>query len=78
MGNYYSYLRISTKEKEDKQSFNRQEKGLANYGKNNHIDFTLDFRDDNTGSTFERNNWKKLESIIRESDTIIFKEIRND
>lgn len=28
MGNYYSYMRISTKERTDKQSFNRQEKPL--------------------------------------------------
>lgn len=33
MGNYYSYMRISTKENNDKQSFNRQEKSLKTYAK---------------------------------------------
>lgn len=72
---FYSYARISTKEKEDKQSFNRQEKGLLHYAKNNKIEYTLDFKDDCTGSTFIRPNWNKLEKIIKSGDTIVFKEI---
>ena len=38
MGNYYSYMRISTKENNDKQSFNRQEKSLKTYAKDNNIE----------------------------------------
>ena len=63
---FYLYARISTKEKEDKQSFNRQEKGLLHYAKNNKIEYTLDFKDDCTGSTFKRPNWNKLEKIIKQ------------
>ena len=37
MGNYYSYMRISIKENNDKQSFNRQEKSLKTYAKDNNI-----------------------------------------
>lgn len=75
MGNYFSYMRISTKESSDKQSFNRQEKSLKAYAENNKIEYTLGFKDDCTGSTFNRPEWLKLERLLQEGDTIIFKEI---
>lgn len=75
MGNVYSYMRISTKESNDKQSFQRQEKALNTYAKNNNIEYLLEFKDDMTGKTFDRPNWKKLESILKTGDTIVFKEI---
>ncbi len=74
-GNYFGYLRISTKEVSDKQSFARQIKGLDNYAKANNIEYTLQLKDDITGSTFDRPEWKKLEKIIRSGDTVVFKEI---
>ena len=49
MGNYYSYMRISTKESNDKQSFNRQEKSLKTYAKDNNIEYLIDFKDDISG-----------------------------
>ncbi|NFA42702.1 recombinase family protein [Clostridium botulinum] len=75
MGNYFSYMRISTKESSDKQSFNRQEKSLKAYAENNKIEYTLSFKDDCTGSTFNRPEWVKLERLLQEGDTVIFKEI---
>lgn len=54
MGNYYSYMRISTKESNDKQSFNRQEKSLKTYAENNNIEYLLNFKDDISGNTFDR------------------------
>ena len=75
MGNYYSYMRISTKENNDKQSFNRQEKSLKTYAKDNNIEYLLSFKDDTTGGTFNRPSWSKLEKILQKGDTIIFKEI---
>lgn len=75
MGNYFSYMRISTKESSDKQSFNRQEKSLKAYAENNKIEYTLSFKDDCTGSTFNRSEWLKLERLLQEGDTVIFKEI---
>ena len=75
MGNYYSYMRISTKESNDKQSFNRQEKSLKAYAKDNNIEYLIDFKDDITGSTFDRPSWNKLEKILQPGDTIVFKEI---
>lgn len=75
MGNYFSYSRISTKESTDKQSFNRQERSLKAYAENNNIEYLLQFKDDCTGSTFDRTEWKKLESILYTGDTIVFKDI---
>lgn len=75
MGNYFSYSRISTKESTDKQSFNRQEKSLKAYADNNNIEYLLQFKDDCTGSTFNRIEWRKLESILYKGDTIVFKDI---
>ena len=36
-------MRISTKESNDKQSFNRQEKSLKAYAKDNSIEYLIDF-----------------------------------
>ena len=75
MGNYYTYMRISTKESNDKQSFNRQEKSLKVYAESNNIEYLLSFKDDTSGSIFDRHGWNKLEKIIQKGDTIVFKEI---
>ncbi|OAA84687.1 recombinase family protein [Clostridium ljungdahlii] len=75
MSNVYSYLRISTKESTDKQSFNRQEKSLKVYADSNNIEYLLQFKDDITGSTFKRPQWQKLERLLQKGDTIVFKEI---
>ncbi|EQB3102280.1 recombinase family protein [Clostridium botulinum] len=75
MGNYFNYMRISTKESNDKQSFNRQEKSLKAYAHSHNIEYTLSFKDDITGATFNRSGWQKLEKLVQKGDTIIFKEI---
>lgn len=77
MANTYFYMRISTKESTDKQSYARQKKSLEKYAKDNNLEFdekTI-YRDDVSGSTFERNQWKRLEKVLQPSDTIVFKEI---
>lgn len=73
--NYYNYMRISTKEISDKQSFTRQKNSLDAYAKENDIEYTLEFKDDMTGQTFDRPSWNKLERIVKQGDTIVFKEI---
>lgn len=75
MGNCYSYMRISTQESTDKQSFNRQDKSLKSYAEGNNIEYLLNFKDDKSGSTFNRPEWQKLEKLLHEGDTIVFKEI---
>lgn len=68
-------MRISTKEKDDKQSFNRQENSLNRYAKENGVEFIVELKDDCTGSTFNRPEWKRLEKLVKAGDTIVFKEI---
>lgn len=75
MSNVFSYMRISTKESSDKQSFNRQDKSLKTYANNNNLEYTLGFKDDCSGKSFDRPAWQKLEKLVREGDTIVFKEI---
>lgn len=75
MSNYYSYMRISTKESTDKQSFNRQEKSIKAYADKMGIEYILELKDDCSGSSFNRSEWKKLEKIVQKGDTIVFKEI---
>ena len=68
----YFYMRISTKESNDKQSFQRQDKALNKYATDNGLDYNnrTVYQDDISGSTFDRDDWKALAN-----DTIVFKEI---
>ena len=77
MSNVYFYMRISTKENTDKQSYNRQYKSLCAYAKDNNLRFSdrYIYRDDTTGATFNRTEWIELESNLKSGDTIVFKEI---
>ena len=75
VGNYYNYMRISTKEERQRQSYARQEKSINAYAEKNNIEYLLSFRDDKTGSTFNRPQWSKLEKLLQKGDTIVFKEI---
>lgn len=76
MGNYFSYMRISTKEERGKQKFSRQEVALEKYAKENGIKFTLEFKEDISGKNFEdRVEWNKLEAILQSGDTIVFKDV---
>ena len=77
MANTYFYMRISTKESNDKQSFNRQEKSLKVYAESNNIKYSdrYIYKDDISGATFNRSEWKELESNLNEGDTVVFKEI---
>lgn len=73
---YLSYMRISTKEECQKQKYNRQEKALAQYAKENDIVFAVEYKEDESGKSFDnRKEWQKLESLAREGDTIVFKDI---
>ena len=73
MGNTYFYQRISTKEKADKQSFQRQDKALKKYAKVNELkyDNRTVYKDDTNGATFDRQVWKALEGILQKGDTIV-------
>ena len=73
----YFYERISTKESSDRQSFQRQHKALEKYANDHNLPFNdrRVYRDDITGSTFNRPDWLELENTVQEGDTIVFKEI---
>lgn len=75
MSNYFSYARISTKIENDKQSFARQDQAFERFEKENGIKFLVHFKDDCSGSTFDRENWKQLESAVHSGDTIVFKDV---
>lgn len=51
------------------------EKSLKAYAKDNNLEYLINFKDDITGSTFDRPSWNKLEKILQKGDTIVFKEI---
>lgn len=76
MGNVYSYMRISTEEERGLQKFARQENALHKYAQENNIEYLLEFQEDKSGKNFtDREQWKKLESIVQPGDAIIFKDI---
>lgn len=76
MCNIYSYERISTKEKRGLQSFNRQDKALERYAKEINKEYLLQFKEDVSGKNFtDRKEWNKLESILKPTDIIVFKDI---
>lgn len=75
MGNYYSYMRISTKEERQKQKYARQEKALEKYAENKGIDFFNTFKEDASGKNFDRPAWNKLEKGVHSGDTIVLKDI---
>ncbi len=74
--NYFGYMRISTKEERQKQSFVRQEVALFNYSQEHNFEFISILQEDVSGKSFEnRKQWKRLEQLAHEGDTIIFKDI---
>lgn len=76
MGNVFSYMRISTKEERQKQSFARQEKALEKYAKENNFEYIYQAKEDESAKDFtNRKEWNKLEKLVQEGDTIVFKDI---
>ena len=74
--NYFGYMRISTKEERQKQSFVRQEVALFNYSQEHNFEYLALLQEDVSGKSFEnRKEWKRLEQLAHEGDTIIFKDI---
>lgn len=76
MCNYFGYKRISTKEEQGKQKYNRQTKALEKYAEENNIEYTVVFQEDESGKSFSnRQQWNKLESLLQSGDTVVFKDI---
>ena len=76
MSNYFSYMRISTKEERGTQRYNRQEKAVNRYAQENNIDYIYQAKEDISGKNFtDRKEWNKLEKLLQSGDTVVFKDI---
>lgn len=74
MGNYFGYMRVSTDT--EKQNFNRQEKALERYAKENKIEYVLTCKEEKSAKNFEdRPEFKKLDKMLHAGDTVVFKDI---
>lgn len=73
MGNYFAYMRVSTNQ--DRQSFARQEKALERYAKENNIEYLLVFREEKSAKDFGRPQFSKLEKLLQNGDTVVFKDL---
>jgi len=74
MGNFYSYMKISTDT--EKQNFNRQKKSLSRYAKDHDIEYLVDFSEEKSAKNFtERVQFQKLDKILQKDDTVVFKDI---
>lgn len=69
----FSYSRISTDE--EKQKFNRQEKALSKYAQDHGIKYFREFKDECSGSTFDRPEFKELDAHIQRGDTVVMKDL---
>lgn len=69
----FSYSRISTDE--EKQKFNRQEKALSKYAQDHGIKYFREFKDECSGSTFDRPEFKVLDAHIQRGDTVVMKDL---
>ena len=70
---YFSYSRISTDE--EHQKFSRQEKALAKYAEDHGIKYFREFKDECTGSTFDRPEFKELDAHLQRGDTVVIKDL---
>lgn len=74
MGNFYSYMRISTDT--GKQSFGRQSKALERYASEHGIEYLVQFKEEKSGKNFtDRKEFQKLDKILQSGDTIVMKDL---
>ena len=74
MGNYYSYMRISTDT--ERQNFARQEKALKKYAEKRDIEYLIEFAEEKSAKNFtNRKQFQKLDKLLQSGDTIVFKDL---
>lgn len=74
MGNYYSYMRISTDT--ERQNFARQEKSLKRYAEEHGIEYLIEFREEKSAKNFkDRKQFSKLDKLLQSGDTVVFKDL---
>lgn len=74
MGNYYSYMRISTDT--ERQNFARQEKALKKYAEEQGIEYLIEFAEEKSAKNFtDRKQFNKLDKLLQSGDTVVFKDL---
>ena len=74
MGNYYSYMRISTDT--ERQNFARQEKALKKYAEEQGIEYLIEFAEEKSAKNFtDRKLFNKLDKLLQSGDTVVFKDL---
>ncbi len=74
MGNYYSYMRISTNT--ERQNFARQKKSLERYAAQHDIEYLIEFTEEKSAKNFEdRKEFCKLDKLLQSGDTVVFKDL---
>ena len=74
MGNYYSYMRISTDT--ERQNFGRQEKALKKYAEEQGIEYLIEFAEEKSAKNFtDRKQFNKLDKLLQSGDTVVFKDL---
>ena len=74
MGNYYSYMRISTDT--ERQNFGRQEKALKKYAEEQSIEYLIEFAEEKSAKNFtDRKQFNKLDKLLQSGDTVVFKDL---
>lgn len=74
----FFYILVNTKEKREHQKSNRQEFALKKYAEQNGLIYDEHFiyKEDKAEKSFsDRIEWGKLERILRDGDTVVFKDI---
>lgn len=74
MGNYYSYMRISTDT--ERQNFARQKKALKKYAEEQGIEYLIEFAEEKSAKNFTgRKEFNKLDKLLQSGDTVVFKDL---
>jgi len=74
VGNYYSYMRISTDT--ERQNFARQEKALKKYAEEQSIEYLIEFAEEKSAKNFtDRKQFNKLDKLLQSGDTVVFKDL---
>ncbi len=74
MGNYYSYMRISTDT--ERQNFARQKKALEKYAEEHGVKYVIPFAEEKSAKSFEdREQFNALDTVLQSGDTVVFKDL---
>lgn len=74
MGNYFSYMRISTDT--ERQNFARQKRSLKRYAEEHGIEYLREFSEEKSAKSFtDRREFNILDRALHNGDTVVFKDL---